>query len=106
MPKERLVALTPEWKGERFPDGRIKVIDNIMKRMKNISLEQVWSVLRSEGYAHQFEGHWEMIQPRQGSTEDVTLTLDDERIKVRKLLEKKGQTKGELEIWFSGQLIC
>lgn len=49
MPKERLIALTPEWKGERFDDGRPKVSIDFVERMKNISLEEVWSVLRNYG---------------------------------------------------------
>ena len=32
--KEQLIALTPEWTGERFPDGRPKVPDDVMKRMQ------------------------------------------------------------------------
>ncbi len=39
--KEELIALTPEWKGERFPDGRPKVPDNIIKRMKEIGVRKV-----------------------------------------------------------------
>ena len=38
--KEQLVALTPLWKGERFPDGRPKVPDDIMKRMKSVSVKK------------------------------------------------------------------
>ena len=38
--KEQLIALTPLWKGERFPDGRPKVPDDIMKRMKSVSVKK------------------------------------------------------------------
>ncbi|HEY5773938.1 MAG TPA: RraA family protein, partial [Chitinophagaceae bacterium] len=38
--KEELIALTPEWKGERFEDGRPKVPDGIIKRMKEVSVEE------------------------------------------------------------------
>jgi hypothetical protein len=30
--KEQLLALTPEWKGDRFADGRPRVPDNIIQR--------------------------------------------------------------------------
>jgi len=43
-------ALTSEWKGERFPDGRPKVSDQILERLKNISIEEAWGVLRNKGY--------------------------------------------------------
>ena len=47
---EYIKALTPEWKGERFPDGRPKVSDAILDRLKNISIEEAWGVLRNKGY--------------------------------------------------------
>ena len=37
---EYIKALTSEWKGERFPDGRPKVSDAILARLKNISMEE------------------------------------------------------------------
>ena len=42
---EYIKALTSEWKGDRFPDGRPKVPDAILKRLKNISIEEAWGVL-------------------------------------------------------------
>jgi len=43
-------ALTSEWKGERFPDGRPKVSDTLLERLKNISIEEAWGVLRNKGF--------------------------------------------------------
>jgi len=48
--KEELLFLTPEWKGERFPDGQPKVPDNILKRMKQVTHEEAWAVMKGEGY--------------------------------------------------------
>ena len=39
---DQIKALTPEWKGERFPDGRPKVSDRILERLKNVALEEAW----------------------------------------------------------------
>jgi hypothetical protein len=33
LSKEEMLFLTPEWKGERFADGRPKVPDDLLKRM-------------------------------------------------------------------------
>ena len=44
-----LIRYTPEWHGERFPDGRPKVPDAILKRMRQVSLKEAWSVLRNAG---------------------------------------------------------
>lgn len=63
--REQIVALTPEWKGERSPDGRPIVPDNILNRLKNISLEEAWGVLRNHGYNNQFEGDWMILRPEQ-----------------------------------------
>ena len=61
--KEELIFLTPEWKGERFPDGRPKVPDVILNRMKLVTLEEAWAVLRNENYKHQYDDGWMMINP-------------------------------------------
>src|SRR6187397_988827 len=43
MPKEELIYLTSEWKGERFTDGRPKVSDELIERAKNIGFESAWT---------------------------------------------------------------
>jgi 4-hydroxy-4-methyl-2-oxoglutarate aldolase len=48
MTPEYVKALTSEWKGERFADGRPKVSDAILNRLKNISVEEAWGVLRNK----------------------------------------------------------
>lgn len=63
MTKEQLIAYTPEWKGERFADGRPKVPDDIIERMKKVNIEEAWSVLRNEGYDYQFERGWKHVHP-------------------------------------------
>ncbi|MBS1662720.1 MAG: RraA family protein [Bacteroidetes bacterium] len=60
---EYIKALTPLWKGERSADGRPKVSDNMLERLKKISLEEVWSVLRNHGYQNQYEGDWHVVHP-------------------------------------------
>ncbi len=41
--KEQILVYTSLWKGERFPDGRPKVSDDLVKRLANISLEEAWA---------------------------------------------------------------
>ena len=65
---EYIKALTSEWKGERFPDGRPKVSDALLERLKNISIEEAWGVLRNRGYQNQFEGDWFIIDPDEPMT--------------------------------------
>ncbi|MHB9029132.1 MAG: RraA family protein, partial [Candidatus Latescibacterota bacterium] len=44
--KEDVIRFTPQWKGERLPDGRPKVSDELLERMKKVNMEDAWSVLR------------------------------------------------------------
>ena len=53
---EEITYYTSEWSGERFEDGRPKVPGEILERMKKVSIEEAWGVLRSKGYHNQFEG--------------------------------------------------
>jgi regulator of RNase E activity RraA len=61
--KEQLIFLTPEWKGERYADGRPKVPDNLLDRLKSVTLEEAWAVLRNENYKHQYDDGFQMINP-------------------------------------------
>jgi len=61
--KADILALTSEWKGERSPDGRPKVSDDLLRRVKAVSVEEAWDVLRLRGYGNQFVDGWEMLYP-------------------------------------------
>lgn len=61
MSKEQILFYTSDWKGERFPDGRPKVSDDLVRRALPISLEEAWGTLRNLGYHNQFESHWQTI---------------------------------------------
>jgi len=61
MPKDELIFLTSEWKGERFADGRPKISGELLERARKIGIEEAWTVLRNEGYKNQFEGNWKMV---------------------------------------------
>src|SRR5689334_13999920 len=59
--RAELLALTPLWKGERSADGRPRVSDDLLRRMKNVSIEEAWDVLRRRGYESQFVAGWQMV---------------------------------------------
>lgn len=56
-------SLTSGWKGERSADGRPKVPDALLIRLKKIQIEEAWGYLRGLGYHNQYEGNWEIIHP-------------------------------------------
>jgi regulator of RNase E activity RraA len=58
---EYIKAMTAEWKGDRFPDGRPRIADAILERLKKCTLEEVWAELIDKGYHNQFEGDWKLI---------------------------------------------
>ena len=55
LTRDQIIAITPEWKGERLADGRPNVPDKLLERLRNISLEEAWGILRGKGYNNQFE---------------------------------------------------
>ena len=59
--KEEIIALTPQWKGERFDDGRPKVADKYLKALKSLTLEEVWKPIFVKGYESQFEGRLQTL---------------------------------------------
>lgn len=63
---EQRIALTNEWKGERFPDGRPKVSDALLKRLKTVSAEEAWEVLNNHKYPNQFASGWKTINVEPG----------------------------------------
>jgi regulator of RNase E activity RraA len=56
----QMTALSPF---ERFPDGRPRVPDDLLERMKPVTTEEAWAVLRRHGYQRQFEGGWQETHP-------------------------------------------
>ncbi|MGI6280072.1 MAG: RraA family protein [Acutalibacteraceae bacterium] len=54
--RDRIIALTPLWKGERLPDGRPKVPDEYLDALYGMTLEEVWKPIFLQGYENQFVG--------------------------------------------------
>ncbi len=63
--KEQRVEFTPEWHGDRFPDGRPNVPDDVLSRLKDVTADEAWDLLQDAGYRNQFEGGWKVINPGQ-----------------------------------------
>jgi 4-hydroxy-4-methyl-2-oxoglutarate aldolase len=61
--KEQRVEFTPEWHGERFPDGRPNVSDLVLTRLKDVTADEAWDVLQDAGYRNQFESGWKVVNP-------------------------------------------
>lgn len=95
IPKAQLQFYTSEWKGERTPDGRPKVSDALLKRLKEISLEEAWGVLRKEGYNNQFEGNWQIMRPGEAMVgRALTAQYMPMRPDMEKPIKELGKTQG------------
>jgi regulator of RNase E activity RraA len=61
--REQMMFYTSGWKGERFPDGRPKVPDDLLKRVVDVSIEDLWDYLRGKGYNCLFDTGFQMLHP-------------------------------------------
>jgi regulator of RNase E activity RraA len=60
---EQRIEFTPDWHGDRFPDGRPNVPDSVLVRLKDVTADEAWDVLQDAQYRNQFEGGWKVINP-------------------------------------------
>ncbi|MGI9542276.1 MAG: RraA family protein [Cyclobacteriaceae bacterium] len=92
--KQELLFLTPEWEGERFNDGRPKVADDILYRMKLVTLEEAWAVLRGENFTNQYEENWLTINPDSVLVgRALTATFMPGRPDVHRVIDEKGHNQ-------------
>jgi len=91
---EYIKALTADWKGERFADGRPKIPDALLERAKHIMIDDAWTVLRNEGYVNQFEGGWKMVNNTHMTGRAVTAMYLPSRPDVEKNIKDRGAKQG------------
>src|ERR1700728_2400702 len=97
MTREQILFYTSEWKGDRFPDGRPKVPDDLLKRALDVSIEDVWDYLRGHGYRNQFEGDWQALhieKPFAGRA--LTAQYMPLRADMEKAIAAEGKAEGRL----------
>jgi len=96
IPKEELTFLTSEWKGERFPDGRPKISDNLLERAKKIGLDDAWQVLKVSGYLNQFEHGWKTLNDEIMTGRAVTAMYMPNRPDLEKNIKERGAKQGRV----------
>ena len=93
----QITNLTSNWKGERFADGRPKVADDLIERLKKLHIEDVWGVLRNKGFQNQFEGNWTIIHPESVMVgRVVTAQYTPARPDFEKVIKDKGVAEGRI----------
>jgi regulator of RNase E activity RraA len=102
---EYVKALTSKWEGERSADGRPKVSDDILDRLKNCTLEQIWGYLGNRGYRNQVEKNWIILKPGETMTgRVVTAQFMPARPDLDTFVRAQGKAEGRnqhggINIW-------
>ena len=102
---EYIKALTPEWKGERFADGRPKVPDIMLEHLQDATLEQIWGFLGRKGFRNQVEKDWIILKPGETMVgRVVTAQFMPSRPDLDSLVKRTGRAegrsqKGGINIW-------
>jgi 4-hydroxy-4-methyl-2-oxoglutarate aldolase len=92
---EYIKTLTADWKEQRFADGRPKVPDALLVRLKKVAMEEAWGYLRGQGYQNQYEGNWQIINPDSVMTgRVVTAQYMPLRPDFAKLIKQQGVSEG------------
>jgi 4-hydroxy-4-methyl-2-oxoglutarate aldolase len=95
---DQIKLLTAEWTGERFPDGRPKVSDELLERLSNVSMEEAWGLLRNKGYNNQFENDWIILRDDQVMTgRAVTAQYMPLRPDVNTMVREIGKSEGRTQ---------
>lgn len=102
---EYIKKLTYEWKGERSKDGRPRVADDLLQRLENCTLEQVWGFLNRRGYRNQVAKDWIILKPSEKMVgRVVTAQFVPSRPDLDSLVKMQGRAegrsmKGSTNIW-------
>ena len=93
--KEQIMELTKEWKGERLDDGRPKVPDHLLDKLRTMTLEEIWLPLYVKGYHFQYEGGMKELHTEKKLVgRAVTCTFMPTRPDLADVVRKKGEEKG------------
>jgi regulator of RNase E activity RraA len=98
-------ALTWQWKGERFADGRPNVPDIVLERLHEATLEQIWGYLGRKGFRNQVEKDWIILKPGETMVgRVVTAQFMPSRPDLDTVIRRTGKAegrsqKGGINIW-------
>lgn len=88
---------TNQWDGPRDKGGRPLVSDEMLDRLLNLSIEEVWGALRNEGYLCQYDNGWQMLHPEKPFVgRVVTAQYMPSRPDINDQIKKLGQSEGRI----------
>lgn len=95
--EDQVLFYTSEWEGKRLADGRPRVPDELLERVRDIKVEDAWQYLHEMGYRNQFEGGWKIIHPDRPIVGRVlTAVYMPERPDIKEKLVEQGTEAGHV----------
>lgn len=93
---ENVRRITPGNALDRFPDGRPRVSDDLLARMRLVTNDEAWNVLeRRHGYHFQFAGGWLNLHPERVLVgRAVTAMFVPARPDLHAVVEAEGRAEG------------
>ena len=97
LPPSLVAELTHLNPFERHPDGRPRVPDDLLERMRLVTTEEAWGVLRRHGYNDQFEGDWLQTHPERILVgRALTAQFVPRRPDLHEMIDRTGQAEGRI----------
>jgi regulator of RNase E activity RraA len=108
LSKEQMLKLTAKNPFERFDDGRPKVPDAQLQKIKDISAEDVWTVVATKGFPNHFAGGFKLTAPNKKLVgRVVTVQFMPARSDLNEIVAAEGKQKnyaGGQNQWIIDQL--
>jgi 4-hydroxy-4-methyl-2-oxoglutarate aldolase len=93
--KQDLIDYTGANPFDRFPDGRPKVPDALLKRARDLSAEDIWATMQEKGFNNQYADGFIVLHPGNTMVGRVfTVQFMPLRADVESVAEKKAKDRG------------
>jgi 4-hydroxy-4-methyl-2-oxoglutarate aldolase len=95
--RQNILDVTAAYEGERFEDGRPRVSDDVVKRMKQVTIEEAWGTVGGHGHHFQFEGDWVNLHPERPVVgRAVTCRYVPHRPDLNDVIQAEGEAHGRI----------
>jgi 4-hydroxy-4-methyl-2-oxoglutarate aldolase len=95
LTKEQMIAYTSKNPYDRFADGRPKVPDELLEKVKGLVIEEAYGAVRGKGFTNQFAGDWKILNPGKKLVgRAVTVQFMPTRPDVAEAMQAEATAKG------------
>jgi len=96
---DRVLQCTPKWTGPRMADGRPRVSDDLLKRMRGVPITMAWGIVSGAGYHNCYETAlgWQIMRPEEAIVGRVlTAQYIPMQPDFNKVIMDQGRAEGRL----------